>query len=71
VLYGTTQLFLERLGLNSVAQLPPLGAFVPGVEVIEALEAGLRGGAEPKALRRDLASGGGGGADPEPDLDDA
>lgn len=42
VLWGTTPLFLERLGLDSLADLPPLGAFVPGVEVVEALEHGLR-----------------------------
>jgi segregation and condensation protein B len=42
VLYGTTPLFLEKLGLDSVDQLPPLGEFVPGAEIMEALEAGLR-----------------------------
>jgi segregation and condensation protein B len=42
VLYGTTSLFLERLGLDSLEQLPSLGDFVPGPEVVEALEEGLR-----------------------------
>jgi segregation and condensation protein B len=42
VLWGTTTLFLEKLGLDSVAQLPPLAEFVPGAEVVEALEHGLR-----------------------------
>jgi segregation and condensation protein B len=42
VLFGTTRLFLEKLGLDSLDDLPPLGAFVPGAEVVEALEAGLR-----------------------------
>jgi segregation and condensation protein B len=42
VLYGTTQQFLEKLGLNSLDELPPLGAFVPGADVYEALERGLR-----------------------------
>jgi segregation and condensation protein B len=42
VLYGTTALFLERLGLDKLEQLPPLGDFVPGPEVVEALEEGLR-----------------------------
>jgi segregation and condensation protein B len=42
VLYGTTALFLERLGLDNLDQLPPLGDFVPGPEVVEALEEGLR-----------------------------
>ena len=41
VLYGTTPLFLERLGLDSVADLPPLADFVPGPEVVDALERGL------------------------------
>lgn len=44
VLYGTTPLFLERLGLDSTEGLPPLGEFVPGPEVMEALEQGLRPG---------------------------
>src|SRR5881628_17678 len=30
VLYGTTRQFLERLGLDSVDELPPLAQFVPG-----------------------------------------
>ena len=42
VLYGTTPLFLEKLGLDSVDQLPPLGDFVPGAAIVEALEQGLR-----------------------------
>jgi segregation and condensation protein B len=42
VLWGTTALLLERLGLDSVADLPPLAGFVPGAEVVEALEQGLR-----------------------------
>lgn len=41
-LFGTTRLFLERLGLNSLDELPPLADFVPGAEVVEALETGLR-----------------------------
>ncbi len=42
VLYGTTTLFLEKLGLDSLADLPALGEFVPGADVVEALEQGLR-----------------------------
>jgi segregation and condensation protein B len=42
VLFGTTTLFLEKLGLDSLDDLPPLGDFVPGAEVVEALEQGLR-----------------------------
>jgi segregation and condensation protein B len=46
ILYGTTGLFLERLGLDRVEDLPPLGSFVPGPEVMEALERGLRPGGQ-------------------------
>jgi segregation and condensation protein B len=42
VLYGTTHLFLEKLGLDSLDGLPGLGDFVPGGDVVEALERGLR-----------------------------
>lgn len=42
VLFGTTALFLERIGLNSLSELPPLAEFVPGADVVEHLEAGLR-----------------------------
>jgi segregation and condensation protein B len=41
-LFGTTTLFLERLGLDGLGDLPPLGDFVPGAEVVEVLEQGLR-----------------------------
>lgn len=41
ILYGTSEMFLERLGLDSVDDLPPIAEFVPGAEVVEALEAGL------------------------------
>ena len=43
VLFGTTAEFLERLGLDSTADLPPIAEFIPAAEVVEALEAGLRG----------------------------
>ncbi len=42
ILYGTTPTFLEKLGLNSLADLPPIAEFVPGADVVEALEYGLR-----------------------------
>ena len=42
MLFGTTPLFLERLGLDSLDDLPALGEFVPGADVVEHLEAGLR-----------------------------
>jgi segregation and condensation protein B len=42
ILYGTTSSFLEKLGLNSLGDLPPIADFVPGADVVEALEQGLR-----------------------------
>ena len=42
ILFGTTPSFLEKLGVNSLADLPPIAEFVPGAEVVEALEHGLR-----------------------------
>lgn len=42
VLFGTTALFLERLGINSLDDLPPIADFVPDASVVEALEHGLR-----------------------------
>ena len=42
VLYGTTTSFLEKLGLDTVDDLPPLGDFVPDAGVVETLEQGLR-----------------------------
>jgi segregation and condensation protein B len=42
VLFGTTNEFLERMGFDSLRELPPLGQFVPGADVMEALEDGLR-----------------------------
>ena len=42
VLYGTTPLLLERLGLNSIDELPSLTQFVPGPEIMDSLEHTLR-----------------------------
>ena len=42
VLFGTTPMFLEKLGLASLTDLPPIAEFVPGAEIVEALEHGLR-----------------------------
>lgn len=42
VLFGTTSLFLEKLGINALSDLPPIAEFVPGADVVEALEHGLR-----------------------------
>ena len=42
VLFGTTREFLERLGLDSIHELPAIADFIPGADVVEALESGLR-----------------------------
>ena len=46
ILFGTGSLFLERLGLDSLEELPPLEAFVPDVSTVELLEQALRPGPE-------------------------
>lgn len=42
VLYGTTTLFLEKLGVDTLADLPPLADHVPPSDVVETLEAPFR-----------------------------
>ena len=42
VLYGTTALFLEALGVGSLADLPPLADHVPPETVVETLERPFR-----------------------------
>jgi segregation and condensation protein B len=42
VLFGTTEGFLERLGLDALAELPPLASFVPPATTVEMLEQALR-----------------------------
>jgi segregation and condensation protein B len=42
-LFSTTREFLERLGIDSLEQLPSLADFVPESGLVEALERGLRG----------------------------
>ncbi len=41
-LYGTTDLFLERLGLDTVDDLPPAEEFLPGPEVAGDMERDLQ-----------------------------
>jgi segregation and condensation protein B len=41
ILYGTTTYFLERVGLDSVDELPPLADFMPDAETVERMESGL------------------------------
>ena len=42
VMFGTTPEFLMKMGLDSLSQLPSIADFVPGADVVEALEMGLR-----------------------------
>ncbi|HVV35551.1 MAG TPA: SMC-Scp complex subunit ScpB [Acidimicrobiales bacterium] len=42
LMYGTTPMFLEKLGLNDLSELPPLADFVPGPEVMAGLESSLQ-----------------------------
>ncbi|MGZ4682612.1 MAG: SMC-Scp complex subunit ScpB [Acidimicrobiales bacterium] len=67
VLFGTTAMFLERMGLASLDDLPPVADFVPGADVVEALEVGLR----IEIDEPDLPVEAGDGPDvPDVDLDD-
>jgi len=42
LLYGTTALFLEKLGLRSLDDLPPLGDHIPPADVVDTLERPFR-----------------------------
>ncbi|MCI2976264.1 MAG: SMC-Scp complex subunit ScpB [Ferrimicrobium sp.] len=42
ILFTTTELFLERFGLEELAALPALADFVPSAELVEALEESRR-----------------------------
>lgn len=39
VLYGTTGYFLERMGLSSLDDLPPLAPFLPDIETLDGVDA--------------------------------
>ena len=41
-MFGTTDVFLEKLGLDSLDDLPALAELIPGADVVELLEHGLR-----------------------------
>ena len=62
-LFGTTPAFLERLGLDSLDQLPSLGDFIPDASIVEALERGLHvrpeadGDGESEMIAAELQSG--------------
>ena len=43
ILYGTTSYFLERLGLQSLDDLPALAPYLPEVDVLDEIAEGGRG----------------------------
>jgi segregation and condensation protein B len=65
-LFGTTTLFLERLGLDSIDQLPALGEFVPSADVMEQLERSLRAEPIDSEVLGDAPSTNGNGVHAEP-----
>lgn len=42
ILYGTTELFVEKLGVDDLSELPPLADHVPPPQVVDALEKPFR-----------------------------
>ena len=42
ILFGTTPMFLEKLGIDSLDDLPAIAEFIPSADVVEVLEHGLR-----------------------------
>lgn len=44
--YGTTELFLEKMGLGELSDLPPLADHIPPAEVVDSLEEPLRPGTQ-------------------------
>ena len=55
-LFSTTRLFLERLGLDSLDELPALADFVPDASIVETLERGLRFPTDAPAVDIDLTA---------------
>ncbi len=45
-LYGTTPVFLEKLGLDGLYQLPPIEELLPGLDRVEQIEERLRPGGD-------------------------
>jgi segregation and condensation protein B len=52
ILYGTTELFLEKMGLPTISDLPALADHVPPAEIVETLEMPMR----PEASSNDSTS---------------
>jgi segregation and condensation protein B len=43
ILYGTTDFFLQRMGINSLDELPPLAPYLPDVDVLDEIAESGRG----------------------------
>ncbi|MCE2854813.1 MAG: SMC-Scp complex subunit ScpB [Ilumatobacteraceae bacterium] len=59
VMWGTTQLFLEKLGIATLNDMPPIASFVPDASIVETLEKTLRAAAEVEELAAAGESGDG------------
>ncbi|MDP6481990.1 MAG: SMC-Scp complex subunit ScpB [Acidimicrobiales bacterium] len=72
LMFGTTREFLESMGIDRVSDLPALGDFVPGPEIVEALERGLLADPDVAELEAEAEAGGEaeGGSDAEVAVDD-
>jgi segregation and condensation protein B len=57
VLWATTPAFLEKLGIDSIGDLPAIAEFMPDSDVVEALEVGLRVPAQSSDGADDAGSG--------------
>jgi segregation and condensation protein B len=66
VTFATTELFLERLGLTSLADLPDIAPLLPDVDVIDDLSESLD--SEPRFMK--LSGGGAPAAQPSFEMDD-
>ncbi|ORA87301.1 SMC-Scp complex subunit ScpB [Mycobacteroides abscessus] len=64
VMFRTTELFLERLGLTSLSDLPDIAPLLPDIDVIDDLSENL--GDEPRLARLDRTADGGAGSDDAP-----
>ena len=52
ILFGTTATFLEKLGLDSLDDLPAIAEFIPSADVVELLEHGSAGHAGDRRVHR-------------------
>ena len=57
-LFGTSREFLERMGLASIEDLPPIAELFPSADIVEALAKTLRATPEPEPAPADEVPGG-------------